>query len=291
MAILAETLEKLLQKAGVDTSSDEFTSLIQKKELLVEIPDTINTSLTSLMSLNEAKNNQQIKSHFKAEALDPFNNKIVNWLTEHGVDEATAKQISEDNNTYNKVEVAIKKIAELKDKQNNSTSKGQTAELERKINELSAQLSKTVSEAQREKEEAVAAIRQQYDNEFTEMQINQIIASKPLPGQFGVDIETKIAREFLNKKLAEKNAALKKIDGKLKIVAKDDDKLLIFDNGKELDLDTLTNLALAENKFLKVSDNGGGTPPKSTQGTPPKTNQATKSAIDEINRALEGFES
>jgi hypothetical protein len=291
MAILAETLEKLLQKAGVDTSSDEFTSLIQKKELLVEIPDTINSSLASLMSLNEAKNNQQIKSHFKAEALDPFNNKIVNWLTEHGVDEATAKQISEDNNTYNKVEVAIKKIAELKDKQNNSTSKGQTAELERKINELSAQLSKTVSEAQREKEEAINAIRQQYDNEFTEMQINQIIASKPLPGQFGVDIETKIAREFLNKKLAEKNAALKKIDGKLKIVAKDDDKLLIFDNGKELDLDTLTNLALAENKFLKVSDNGGGTPPKSTQGTPPKTNQATKSAIDEINRALEGFES
>lgn len=291
MAILAETLEKLLQKAGVDTSSDEFTSLIQKKELLVEIPDTINTSLTSLMSLNEAKNNQQIKSHFKAEALDPFNNKIVNWLTEHGVDEATAKQISEDNNTYNKVEVAIKKIAELKDKQSNSTSKGQTAELERKINELSAQLSKTVSEAQREKEEAINAIRQQYDNEFTEMQINQIIASKPLPGQFGVDIETKIAREFLNKKLAEKNAALKKIDGKLKIVAKDDDKLLIFDNGKELDLDTLTNLALAENKFLKVSDNGGGTPPKSTTGTPPKTNQATKSAIDEINRALEGFES
>ena len=291
MAILAETLEKLLQKAGVDTSSDEFTSLIQRKELLVEIPDNINSSLTSLMSLNEAKNNQQIKSHFKAEALDPFNNKIVNWLTEHGVDEATAKQISEDNNTYNKVEVAIKKIAELKDRQSNSTSKGQTAELERKINELSAQLSKTVSEAQREKEEAINAIRQQYDNEFTEMQINQIIASKPLPGQFGVDIETKIAREFLNKKLAEKNAALKKIDGKLKIVAKDDEKLLIFDNGKELDLDTLTNLALAENKFIKVSDNGGGTPPKSTTGTPPKTNQATKSAIDEINRALEGFES
>ena len=291
MAILAETLEKLLQKAGVDTSSEDFSNLIQKKELLVEIPDTINQSLTSLMSLNEAKNNHQIKSHFKAEALDPFNNKITTWLTEHGVDEATAKQIAEDNNTYNKVEVAIRKIAELKEKQNGSNSKGQTAELERKINELSAQLSKTVSDAQREKEEAINSIRSQYDNEFTEMQINQIISSKPLPGQFGTDIETKIAREFLNKKLAEKNATIKKVDGKIKIVAKDDEKLLIFDNGKELDLDTLTNMALAENKFIKVSDQSGGTPPKSPQGTPPKTNQATKSAIDEINRALEGFES
>ena len=291
MAILAETLEKLLQKAGVDTSSEDFSNLIQKKELLVEIPDTINQSLTSLMSLNEAKNNHQIKSHFKAEALDPFNNKITTWLTEHGVDEATAKQIAEDNNTYNKVEVAIRKIAELKEKQNGSNSKGQTAELERKINELSAQLSKTISDAQREKEEAINSIRSQYDNEFTEMQINQIISSKPLPGQFGSDIETKIAREFLNKKLAEKNATIKKIDGKIKIVAKDDEKLLIFDNGKELDLDTLTNMALAENKFIKVSDQSGGTPPKSPQGTQPKTNQATKSAIDEINRALEGFES
>ena len=291
MAILAETLEKLLQKAGVDTSSEDFSNLIQKKELLVEIPDTINQSLTSLMSLNEAKNNHQIKSHFKAEALDPFNNKITTWLTEHGVDEATAKQIAEDNNTYNKVEVAIRKIAELKEKQNGSNSKGQTAELERKINELSAQLSKTVSDAQREKEEAINSIRSQYDNEFTEMQINQIISSKPLPGQFGSDIETKIAREFLNKKLAEKNATIKKVDGKIKIVAKDDEKLLIFDNGKELDLDTLTNMALAENKFIKVSDQSGGTPPKSTPGAQPKTNQATKSAIDEINRALEGFES
>jgi len=291
MAILAETLEKLLQKAGVDTSSEDFSNLIQKKELLVEIPDTINQSLASLMSLNEAKNNHQIKSHFKAEALDPFNNKISTWLTEHGVDEATAKQIAEDNNTYNKVEVAIRKIAELKEKQNGSNSKGQTAELERKINELSAQLSKTVSDAQREKEEAINLIRSQYDNEFTEMQINQIISSKPLPGQFGSDIETKIAREFLNKKLAEKNATIKKVDGKIKIVAKDDEKLLIFDNGKELDLDTLTNMALAENKFIKVSDQSGGTPPKSPQGTQPKTNQATKSAIDEINRALEGFES
>jgi hypothetical protein len=123
------------------------------------------------------------------------------------------------------------------------------------------------------------------------MEINRIISSKKLPGQFGLDVESKIAREFLNKKLAEKSAAIKKIDGKLKLVAKDDDKMLIFDNGKELDLDTLTDMALADNKFLKVSDNGGGMPPKSTQSqqSSSKPSAAAANALSDLDIALQGF--
>jgi hypothetical protein len=292
MAILADTLKKLLTKAGFDTESESYRKLIGLKELVVDIPDDVDTSLTSLMGLTEAKNNIDIKKHYKAEVLDPFNNKLPIWLKELGADDDTIKAISEDANTYNKVEVALKKIAELKSKAADSGSKGDKAELERKVNELSAQLSKIATDAAKDKDDAIAAITNRYENEFTELEIQRILSGKPLPGQFDSEVEVKIAREFLNKKLAEKNAIIKKIDGKLKLVAKDDDKMLIFDNGKELDLSTLTDMALADNKFLKVSGNGGGSPPSPTQGgQPPKPNAAAQSAeahIDEMLKAFQG---
>ena len=284
MAILADTIKKLLTKSGFDTTSDAYKQLINLKELIVDIPDDVDASLSALMGMNEAKNNIDIKKHYKAEALDPFNNKVGGWLKEFGVDDETIKAVTEDPNTYNKVEVALRKIAELKSK--DSGSKGDKAELEKKINELSAQLSKVVSDKDTERNDAVAAITAKYDGEFTEMEINRIIGGKQLPGQFGLDVETRIAREFLNKKLAEKGAVIKKVDGKLKLVAKDDDKMIIFDNGKELDLDTLTDMALADNKFLKVSDNGGGTPPRSPQGAQPKLNYASNTALNQIDEAL-----
>ena len=45
-------------------------------------------------------------------------------------------------------------------------------------------------------------------------------------------------------------------DGKIKIVAKDDENFPILVESKELDYETLTTAALAGNKFLKVKDAG-----------------------------------
>ena len=112
-------------------------------------------------------------------------------------------------NTYNKVETAIKKIAELKSAAAGG-GKGEKAELEKKINELSATLSKATADAEKAKADAIAEVTQRYENEFTELEINRIISGKQLPGQFGLDVETKIAREFLNKNL-KKKAIVKKL--------------------------------------------------------------------------------
>lgn len=67
--------------------------------------------------------------------------------------------------------------------------------------------------------------------------------------------------------------------------------MLIFDNGKELDLDTLTDMALADNKFLKVSGTGGGTPPAPTPNpqSSPKQSSASAEALSELDIALQGF--
>lgn len=286
MAILADTIKGLLTKAGFDLESEDYKKLIQAKELIIEIPDSVAQSMTSLMSETEAKHHPKVKAHIKAEALDPFNNKIETWLKEHGADDDTIRTMKEDPNTYAKVENAIKKIAELKSKPGDS--KGEKAELERKINDLSRQLSETVSKSQADREQAIAELTNRYESEFTEMEISRQIASQPLPGQFGIDVESRIAREFINKKMAELGATVKKVDGNFKVVAKDDEKRFIFVNGKEIDLPTLTNLALADNKFLKVSGTGGGEPPKPTPGQTPQLKPAQNKAISHIDEMLGG---
>lgn len=281
MALLAEILEQLLPKIGIQQGTDEFNAIVQNKGVAFEVPDKVKEALPTLLTIDEAKHNPTLKAHYYGNALDPFNKKVETWLKDNGVSDDEAKAISENKNTFEKIEKAIAAIAA-----NKPQTKTNDAELKQKINELNLML----SQQQRERDEAVNSVRNEYEQRFTEQEIDAIIGSKPLPGQFDSEVERKIAREFLNKKLAEKNAAIKRIDGKLKLVAKDDEKMFIFDNGKELDLDTLTNMALADNKFIKVNGNGSAPPPKPTQGgEPPKLNNAANNAMADLDKALEGF--
>jgi hypothetical protein len=281
MALLAEILEQLLPKIGIQQGTEEFNAIVQNKGVAFEVPDKVKEALPTLLTIDEAKHNATLKAHYYGNALDPFNKKVESWLKDNGVSDDDAKAISENKNTFEKIEKAIAAIAATKPQ-----TKANDAELKQKINELNLML----SQQQRERDEAVNSVRNEYEQRFTEQEIDAIIGSKPLPGQFDTDVERKIAREFLNKKLAERNAAIKRIDGKLKLVAKDDEKMFIFDNGKELDLDTLTNMALADNKFIKVNGNGSAPPPKPTQGgEPPKLNNAANNAMADLDKALEGF--
>jgi uncharacterized coiled-coil protein SlyX len=281
MALLAEILEQLLPKIGIQQGTEEFNAIVQNKGVAFEVPDKVKEALPTLLTIDEAKHNPTLKAHYYGNALDPFNKKVESWLKDNGVSDDEARAISENKNTFEKIEKAIAAIAATKPQ-----TKANDAELKQKINELNLML----SQQQRERDEAVNSVRNEYEQRFTEQEIDAIISSKPLPGQFDTDVERKIAREFLNKKLAERNAAIKRIDGKLKLVAKDDEKMFIFDNGKELDLDTLTNMALADNKFIKVNGNGSAPPPKPTQGgEPPKLNNAANNAMADLEKALEGF--
>jgi len=281
MALLAEILEQLLPKIGIQQGTEEFNAIVQNKGVAFEVPDKVKEALPTLLTIDEAKHNPTLKAHYYGNALDPFNKKVESWLKDNGVSDDDAKAISENKNTFEKIEKAIAAIAATKPQ-----TKANDAELKQKINDLNLML----SQQQRERDEAVNSVRNEYEQRFTEQEIDAIIGSKPLPGQFDTDVERKIAREFLNKKLAERNAAIKRIDGKLKLVAKDDEKMFIFDNGKELDLDTLTNMALADNKFIKVNGNGSAPPPKPTQGgEPPKLNNAANNAMADLEKALEGF--
>lgn len=293
--LITDFIVSLAEKAGIDTKDTELIDLLSKSDLAkVSIADGLTEKVNkSLITKEEAKNSPELKKHFYGNALDPINKKINAFFDEYQLDDATKSEILSDTSTYGQLEKTIRKIAELKEKQSNSGSKGERAELEKKINELASELSKVAKQKEEEKTSAINEITNRYENQLMNYQIDSIIGSKQLPGQFPKDIEMKIAREFVEKKLAEKNAIVKNIEGKLRLVSKDDEKLFIFDAGKEVSYDSLTEMALAENKFLKVS---GGTPAptngfnRNNGANPPKQNATTNLALSNIDTALEGLE-
>jgi len=286
-----DLFHQLLKSAGFDTTDKAFIDVLSKAEFAnTELPESITSALTTnLLTIDAAKNNPTLKKHFVGNALDPINKGIEELIAEYGIDEVTKAEILADQNTYNKYKVAAKKIAELKEKSAGSTSKGEKADLERQINELNKQLSLVATDTQSK----IDTIKNEYEQRILNREIDYTLSSKPLPGQFDRDVEVNIARQFVDKALATKGAVIRTIDGRIAVKQKDNPEMDIFENGKPLTFDALTDMALAENKFIKVSNpnNGGGNNggnPRQGASAPPQ-NTTTNAALAQIDAALSGF--
>jgi len=286
-----DLFHQLLKSAGFDTTDKAFIDVLSKAEFAnTELPESITSALTTnLLTIDAAKNNPILKKHFVGNALDPINKGIEELIAEYGIDEVTKAEILADQNTYNKYKVSAKKIAELKEKSAGSTNKGEKADLERQINELNKQLSLVATDTQSK----IDTIKNEYEQRILNREIDYTLSSKPLPGQFDRDVEVNIARQFVDKALATKGAVIRTIDGRIAVKQKDNPEMDIFENGKPLTFDALTDMALAENKFIKVSNpnNGGGNNggnPRQGASAPPQ-NTTTNAALAQIDAALSGF--
>jgi len=263
-----EFLKTLLEKVGFDTNRQEFIDVLSKSdfsntELHSEVVEAINRGL---ITEQEAKSNSKIKSHYAKQVLDTLDVKIKGATERFGIN---PEDIT-DTSTYATLDKLIDKLHE---KANASgTSKGEKADLERKINELSQQL----SASQKAISDAVATERNSWSEKFLRTQQDAILRSMPLPQALPTDVELITARTLVDAELAARRARVKEIDGKLTLVSADDENLRIFDAGKELDYHTLTQATLARNKFLKVSD----TKPDGNQPVPPKPPQGQRTAAN-----------
>ena len=64
MALLAEILEQLLPKIGIQQGTDEFNAIVQNKGVAFEVPDKVKEALPTLLTIEEAKHNPTLKAHY-----------------------------------------------------------------------------------------------------------------------------------------------------------------------------------------------------------------------------------
>lgn len=243
-------LSDLAKKAGVDITQQEFVSLLSHD---IEIPDAIATAMNKgLLNIDAAKNNPEVRKAARAEVLNGVDSKVSEILEELGIDDAS--EILEEKNSYEKITKLTKKVNELAAKKAGSTKKEEKDILEQKIADLNKEI-KTLKDGHTVKEKEWQEAR---NGDLTNFEIQKILLGKEysLPKEMDADLKVTTAQSAINKALAAKGLKLVRNEqGQLAIVDKDGNKAY-SENHEELQVGSFIDGALAQNKLLKVNDQG-----------------------------------
>jgi NADH dehydrogenase/NADH:ubiquinone oxidoreductase subunit G len=248
-------LSDLAKKAGVDTTQQDFVSLLSHD---IEIPDAIATKLNQgLLNIDAAKNNPDIKKALRAEALNGVDSKISELLEELGIT-SEATEILEEKNSFEKIAKLTRKVKDLESKKAGATKKEDKDALETKIADLNKEL-KTAKDSITAKEKEWQDLR---NGDLTNFEIQKKLLGKEyaLPKEMNADLKVTTAQSAINMALQAKGYKLVRNEqGSLQIVDKDGNKAY-SDSHEELQVDSFIDGALAQNKLLKVNDQsqGGG---------------------------------
>jgi hypothetical protein len=249
----------------------------------IEIPDEVaNAMVSELMSLEGAKNNSSVKSHFIAEALNGVDAELVNTVNELGID---AEIFKEKKNTYDKVRILREKIKELQEQKSDAKGK-EKAELQKTINELNDKLGKTIEDHKKELETTKSKYEEQMLSHLMFSSLKgRNYANKEMPA----DTSAKIAQILISDELAKLGIRAENNSGALRLKKIKDDTEYYDDNHKPVTYDDFVTKVLADNKLLAVSDPAkGNNPPNPFTGNPLKVEgeKVNQQIVDEITGSM-----
>jgi len=215
----------------------------------IDIPDEFaNLLAADLMSLEGAKNNAAIKSHFTALALNGVDKELGNAVSELGIEDDIFKS---EKDTYGKVRTLSAKIKELVEKSGDTGGK-EKRELQKQITELNAKLAQTIDAHNAE----VGNLKKQHEEHLMDFLVQSSLqgknyANKDIPAEANV----KLAKTLLADALAQRGAKIINANGVLKLKQSADETLDLYDeNHKAVAYEDFAAKVLADYKLLAVSD-------------------------------------
>lgn len=253
MANLATLFHQLAVKAGVSVENKDLKHIVTSNTLAeIEIPEDIQQAIDSqLISMDAAKNNQALKSHYFAQALNGVDAETNRIMDEYGFDDDVKMELVAEKSSMKRVKLLADKIKALEEKKAGATKKDQP-DLTAKIHEL-----------QREKAEVIKAMEQklqdiqtQHVNEITNMQIRNILASKNYAtSHLPAEVNLTTADILLQKELSAAGAKIIRDNGALKLVNASDSNMEYYDkNSTRPTVEQFIDGVLAQNKLLAVSN-------------------------------------
>lgn len=260
----------ILPKLGIDTTSADLAEVLA---LGLDIPDAMAVPLVSritavpLLTMEAARNNQELKNRFKAEALNGVDSTLSSLMTEFQLSEDIVNEINGTGNTFQKIPALVKKIQALENAKSTAASKDKP-ELTNQINALNQKL----AELQASNATTLAQKEQQHLDEMTELLLENTIRSKNLnTSVFPIDTVATLARLKVNEELAKRGVKIKNVNRTLQLKQAAEEALDYFENNVPVTVDALVEQVLANNKLIAVSTTGQPAAPVNTTGQPPIT--------------------
>lgn len=246
---VADLLNNLATTSGIDITNPALAKLVVDTAN-IELPEEISSKInSSFMTIEAAKSNPILKSHFQAQAYSGIDNTLKESLIEAGLTEDQLKEVLIDKKTGQSVKNALSKIAELNKKATdpNATKVEKDAAINQ-INDLNLKLSKQAIDFQNSLSEKDRTFGETLANVLLE---NQLSSYKyALPTSQEANILT--AKTLLNQEMQGKGIKLITENNKLKLVTTDNTDY--FENNKKIEVKDIIDTVVAKHKLIEVSN-------------------------------------
>ena len=164
---IGEFLNTQATISGIAPDNDALKSLLANPELSkVNLPDEITAKIQStLMTVEQAKTNAEVKKHFNALALNPVDTTIMEILNSVSElpDDVKAK-FTNEKNSYTKIKMLADTIKELEGKKVGAAG-GDKAKLIEQITSLNNEIVKIKADSV----SAVGEVEKRYSTQFQDM--------------------------------------------------------------------------------------------------------------------------
>lgn len=283
-------LNNLATLSKIDVATNEkFKSFIETNKSLLDadLPEEIAGTINgSLLTLDSAKNNFDLKKHFTAQALNGTDAAIERLVNEYQFEDIDKAEFLAEKNTNKKVEMLASKLKTALDKKASTPDgTGKSAALEKEILTLNSQLLDIKNTHNTEK----LALQSQFENQILGYNVNQILSSKDYANINDKEVAVTVANQFINKALNESNAKLITKDGKLKLVRNDDTALDYMENNKIIEFNDFADKTLSKHNLLKVSNSTTNTAVNSATQTTINAGQGVVSPMAEYYKDKQEF--
>ena len=255
---LSDFLNDLADKVGNKNDQGLIDFLSRSDIVNIDVPDGFCNSVTSgTMSLEGAKNNAILKSHFSAQALNLIDSIIANAVSDFNVD---FSDFEAEKSTPKKLKALNAKIKELMEKKPDNTDeyKKKYDDMRKEYAELNKKMADTLDGHKKE----VSAVREE-----SNMHVLNFLKSNHLKGlqyadkERSLDVNMDLAQLLIDRAMVQKSAKVVNDNGALKLVQTNDTEMAFLDEShKPVKYEDFVKKVLADNKVLSVSDPSKGNP-------------------------------
>ena len=248
---LGDFLKNLATKIGLQ-NDQALVDLLAKSEMAdLDVNDAIaNPIVKDLMSLDGAKNNSLVKTHFTSQALNGVDTELMTAVTELELGDDVISQFKDEKNTYNKLRILKDKVKEIKSKKVETNDQTKKAEYERQILELNQKIAKAIDYSKK----SLTDLTAKHEKEIVNFMRQHSLQNKPYAQKdLRPEINIKIAESLLDDELTKSGAILVRDGNLLKLKQASNPELDLYIDHKPVSYDDFVTKILADNKLLQVT--------------------------------------
>jgi len=257
---ISELLNNILINAGLPSDDAELKRILAMPALNQDdVPQNWESLTNNILTVETAKYNPQIKSHFYGAALNPVEKELQNLMEAYEFNDDDKIEIQNVKSTFAKIPLLKEKLDNIVAKKAMSSG-SDSRKYADQIQQLNAEILKVKNDAKKQVEE----IESNRLNQIQQLYFDNLLGSYNYTENLPKDVAIISAKTLTANYLKDRGGKIKLNDGKLEIVNADDEALPYMENNQPLTLKALTDKIVAENKLITVN-NQGSTAQQSTQ--------------------------